>query len=85
MNKPQSILDFEKKYKIELKETKEKQKLLYYRSNYYLLNNEDEVIGLGLSRNRITEIPNLEDFYLLEILNLSYNQISKIEGLSILV
>lgn len=84
MNKPQSILDFEKKYRIELKETKEEQKLFYYRSNYYLLNDNDEVIGLSLSRNRFTEIPNLKNFYLLEILNLSYNQIFKIEGLAIL-
>jgi len=84
MHKPQNILDFEKKYEIELREIKEKKKLVSRFLNYYLLNDNYEVIGLSLFGNRFTEVPDLKKFKQLEILNLNYTRISKIEALDTL-
>lgn len=81
MEKPQIILDFEEKYKIEITEVKDKKKIISRFLNYYLLNENYEVIGLSLFGNLFTEAPNLKKFEQLEILNLNHTRISRIEGL----
>lgn len=44
MHKPQNILDFEKKYEIEIREVKDRKKLISWFLNYYLLNENYEVM-----------------------------------------
>ncbi|WP_336717408.1 leucine-rich repeat protein [Chryseobacterium mucoviscidosis] len=81
MEKPQIILDFEEKYKIEIREVKDKRKIISRFLNYYFLNENYEVIGLSLFGNLFSEIPNLKKFEQLEILNLNHTRISRIQGL----
>lgn len=78
MDKPKIILDFEEKYKVELKEVKNKN-LLSVSSNYYIINDKYEIVGLNLFGGHFTEIPNLNNFNYLEILNFNYFRIYKIE------
>ncbi|HAO07154.1 MAG TPA: hypothetical protein DCQ50_09215, partial [Chryseobacterium sp.] len=81
MEKPQIILDFEEKNKIEIREVKDKRKIISRFLNYYFLNENYEVIGLSLFGNLFSEIPNLKKFEQLEILNLNHTRISRIQGL----
>lgn len=75
--KPDKIYELEEKLGITLTA---RQNVWEYR-NAYFLNQDNEVIGLNLSRNRIVEINWLEKFDKLQKLDLSANQIIKINGL----
>lgn len=81
--KPESIIEFEKLYGIELNEAEDKAHIITDTkcSNVYLLSDDQEVIGLNICSNSLGSIPNMSGFPKLERLNLSNNGITEIKGL----
>ena len=73
--KPDQILELEKVYNITLEEVDSINK------KGYLLDEDNNIIGLNLSDNQISKIENLKELESLQRLDLSNNQISKIENL----
>ncbi|WP_430409769.1 leucine-rich repeat domain-containing protein [Kordia sp.] len=86
MSKPQEILELEKVYGIMLKETKDEKDFMYWENtNLYLLNDEQQIVGLNLSSNQIQEIKNLNTLINLQKLNISGNQIQEMKNLDNLI
>jgi len=82
MNKPKEILELEKIFGITLRETVLSEDIMKYDNrNFYQLNDKNEIVGINLSSNQISEIKGLENLTQLKQLNLSFNQISEIKGL----
>jgi len=79
MGKPAEILAIEKEYKIILKEALTEHDILL--RNTYQFNSDGEIFSINLSRNKITEIKNLEELKHLSELDLSGNQILEIKNL----
>jgi Leucine-rich repeat (LRR) protein len=82
MSKPKEIIELEKIYGITLEEiplSKDIWKKVI--SNCYQLGNNNEITGLNLSGNKITEIRGLEQLTQLQKLGLSSNQITELKGL----
>lgn len=77
--KPESILELEKRYNIKLNQLEiGKDIFSSYNRHSYLLNDENEVIGLNLTESDITEISYIETFDKLIYLDLRYNSISEV-------
>jgi len=82
MSKPKEILEIEKRYGITLNEIALSENIMDYRnSNCYQLNSKNEITGLNLRDNQLTEIKGLEQLTQLQRLDLSNNQLTEIKGL----
>lgn len=82
MEKPNEILELEKKFSIIIENTIDINKIENYESfNLFYVNENYQIIGLKLYRNFFTEIPDLSSFHHLEILNLGSNKITEINKL----
>ena len=81
MSKPKEIRELEKIYGITLKELSKDKDILSLENSCYQLGSNNEIIGLNLSDNEITEIKGLEQLTQLQKLYLSCNKITEIKGL----
>lgn len=82
MNKPKEILELEKIYSLQLHQLPPGEDLeLIEFKNHYEIDEENNVIGLNLSENKILDIKGLESLTYLSRLILYGNEISEIKGL----
>lgn len=77
-SKPKEILELEKVYGITLEEQSNNKKI---KRNYFILDENGNVIGINLISNNIKEIKGFDNFKYLKSLDLSVNKITKIENL----
>ena len=82
-NPRKEILELEKIYGITLKEI-DKSRNIFHNDNCYQLNN-NEIIGLNLSKDNIKKIKGLGKLFQLQELSLWGNQIAEIKGLEKLI
>ncbi len=73
--KPNLILDLEKTYGITLK------KVYSIYQGGYVLDKDNNIVGLNLSNNKISDIESIKELKSLQELNLSNNEISDIESI----
>lgn len=78
MSKPKEIVALEKYYNIVISEYSNSS---LNNKNYFLLDENSNIISLSLIRNKISNISFLKNFPFLKSLNLSYNQILDISGI----
>lgn len=78
MSKPKEIVALEKFYNIVISEYSNSS---LNNKNYFLLDENSNIVSLSLIRNKISNIFFLKNFPFLKSLNLSYNQILDISGI----
>ena len=79
--KPQAILDLEKTYNIDIPDLSSREEIGSWIDRYFKQDSSGAVVELRLRECQIESMAWLVDFPALKILDLSYNQISKLEGL----
>ncbi|SJL22228.1 leucine-rich repeat domain-containing protein [Porphyromonas gingivalis] len=79
--KPQAILDLEKTYNIDIPDLSSREEIGSWIDRYFKQDSSGAVVELRLLECQIESMAWLVDFPALKILDLSYNQISKLEGL----
>ena len=79
--KPQAILDLEKAYNIEIPDLSLQEEIDWWVDRYFKQDSSGAVVELCLRECQIESMTWLIDFPALKKLDLSYNQISKLEGL----
>ncbi|AKV64918.1 Leucine Rich Repeat (LRR)-containing protein [Porphyromonas gingivalis] len=79
--KPQAILDLEKAYNIEIPDLSSQEGISWSVNRYFKQDSSGAVVELCLRECQIESMTWLIDFPALKKLDLSYNQISKLEGL----
>ena len=79
--KPQAILDLEKTYSIDILDLSSQEGISWSVNRYFKQDSSGAVVELRLRECQIESMTWLIDFPALKKLDLSYNQIRKLEGL----